>query len=67
MEVLKDKLRICHAKISVIARIIEITTKGLRTVHAKISLNEKRIGVPFRIIQQLSVCEQENINSAREI
>jgi len=33
--------------------MIEITTKGLRSVHSNISLKEKRIGIPFRIVHQL--------------
>jgi hypothetical protein len=53
MEVLNERWRICHAKKSVIASVIEITIKGLRSVHSNISLKEKRIGISFRIIQQL--------------
>jgi hypothetical protein len=50
MEVLNDRLRICHTKKRVIANVIAITTKGLRRVHSIISLEEKCIGIPYRII-----------------
>jgi hypothetical protein len=66
MEVLNERLRICHAKKRVIAKMIEITTKGLRSVHSNISLNEKRIGIPFRIIQQLSCDGKEKIKCSEE-
>ena len=45
--------------------MIEITTKGLRSVQSNICLNEKRIGNPFRIIQQLSCDGKETIKGRK--
>ena len=58
MEVLIERYRICHAKKKVIARMIEITARGLRRVHSNIVLKEKCLGVPDRIIQPVSLSDK---------